>query len=97
MKYIKLKYNNEFFTSKIDIEKKLAVLGFKWLINCEFENADIEIKNNTILWKNGIFYYGTWIYGIWKKGTWVYGTFENGIWESGEWKRGIWVSGIKLT
>lgn len=96
MKYIKLKYDKQVYTSKTDIESILAKQGFTWLIHCEFENADLELRNNTIIWKGGTFYYGTWVYGIWKNGTWVYGTFQNGIWEGGTWNKGVWVSGIKL-
>ena len=95
MKYKSLKYNGIIYQTTKEIEAILKSIGLGWLIRCEFENAEIEIKKNTIIWKNGIFYYGTWKYGIWKNGEWRYGTWENGIWENGIWKKGLWISGIK--
>lgn len=95
MKYKSLEYNNTVYTDQKIIENILLNNGFEWLVRCEFDNAKLKIHKNTIIWNDGIFYYGTWIYGIWKGGEWRYGTWENGIWESGIWKKGTWVSGIK--
>ena len=47
------------------------------------EDAEIEIKNNTLIWYNGIFLSGQWIFGIFKNGK-FYGNFINGIWEGGQ-------------
>ena len=55
----------------------------------------LEIKNNTLIWKNGSFYTGDWYYGIFKDGS-FYGNWENGIWENGNFG-GKWRSGINLT
>lgn len=56
-----------------------------WLIEADILNADIEVKNNTLIWNNGLFLSGDWHYGIFKNGS-FYGTFKNGIIESGIFK-----------
>ncbi len=63
-------------------ENTLSGLGFDWLLDSEFDEAELEIKNNTLIWKNGIYYYGDWIYGIFLKGT-FYGNFLSGVFKSG--------------
>jgi hypothetical protein len=94
MRYLKLKYNNKVYTNQSEIEKILISNKFYWLIDSEIENADIEIKNNTIIWNNGDFYSGDFYYGIFKYGS-FYGNFMNGIWEDGHFS-GKFVSGINL-
>jgi hypothetical protein len=77
-------------------KKALDILydrGFYWLIDSEFENADIEIVKDTIIWNSGEYYNGNWIYGIFKDGK-FFGNFINGIFEGGEFS-GKFISGIK--
>lgn len=81
------------FTTK-KINSILRENGFYWLIDSEIEDADIEIKNNTLIWNSGKFYVGDWEYGIFKSGE-FYGNFINGIFENGLFK-GKWYSGINL-
>ncbi len=76
------------------IDKILRSNNFNWIIDSEIENSIIEIKNDTIIWHDGIFYSGVWKYGIFKSGK-FYGIFENGIFENGEFN-GKWISGINL-
>ena len=62
------------------------------------KNATFELKDDTIIWHNGIWEYGswykgTWEDGVWTKGTWEYGTWKNGVWFSGMWRHGIWEGG----
>ena len=93
MDFIELKYNDKTYTTPnqiIDILKKEKLY---WLIDSETDKAIIEIKNNTLIWHEGIFMSGDWKYGIFKKGG-FYGTWENGIWENGYFD-GTWISGIK--
>ena len=92
MKYKELEFNGETYIKKSEIEKILKNNNFYWLIDGEFEDAIIEIKNNTILWKEGTWYNGTWEYGIWLNGK-FHGTWKNGIFEDGIFK-GDWESGI---
>ena len=89
------KYNDEVIkkTNKIN---DILDTHFTWFSYCEFEEADIEIKNNTIIWKNGKFYKGIIKYIIWQDGIFFNGMFENGIWENGIWENGKWISGIWL-
>ena len=63
----------------------LSGLGFNWLLESEFDNAELEIKNNTLIWKNGIYYYGNWFYGIFLNGT-FYGNFLSGVFKKGIFK-----------
>jgi hypothetical protein len=74
------------------IERSLEDQGFAWLVDCELEDADVEIVRNTLIWKSGNFYTGSWRYGIWKSGD-FHGRWENGIFESGR-MLGEFVSGI---
>lgn len=95
MRYLELKCNNKTFTNQSDIINTLRKNELYWLIDSETENAQIEIKNNTLIWYNGDFYNGDWHYGIFKDGN-FYGNWENGIWEGGNFG-GKWKSGINLT
>jgi hypothetical protein len=83
MKYRSLIFNNTKYTTQHQIEKILRDLKFFWLIDAEIEDAEIEIKNNTLIWHNGIFLSGQWIFGIFRNGN-FYGNFINGIWEDGQ-------------
>lgn len=98
MKFNKLKLGQKTYTSEDEIYSKIEELNeqngniFDWLLNSEFQNADIEIKKNTLIWNNGDFRFGYWKYGIFKDGK-FYGIWENGIWENGIFS-GKWISGI---
>lgn len=85
MKYKSLVFNNTKYTSHNQIEKILRDLKFFWLIDSEIENAEIEIKNNTLIWYNGDFLSGQWLFGIFKNGN-FFGNFINGIWEGGQFR-----------
>ena len=94
MKYIELRYNGKNFTNEREINQILQSKKFYWLIDSEFENAVLELKNNTIIWHTGDFYSGKWHYGIFKSGS-FYGTWKGGIFENGNFD-GKWEDGIKL-
>ena len=93
MRYNKLKYGDKTITSSSKINKILSDNKLYWLIDSEIENADIEIKNDTLIWHSGKYYTGDWKYGIFKEGE-FHGNFINGIFEDGIFK-GKWHSGIK--
>lgn len=94
MRFKQLVIDNKSIKSIKKINNILKDFNFYWLIDSEFENADIEIKNKTLIWHSGEFYTGNWHYGIFKNGT-FYGNFINGIFENGSFK-GKWYSGINL-
>lgn len=94
MRYVELRNNGKVFTNEREINQILISNKLYWLIDSEFENAVLELKNNTIIWYSGDFYSGTWYYGIFKGGS-FYGDWENGIFENGNFN-GKWVEGIKL-
>jgi hypothetical protein len=96
MKYKSLVYKEEVFRNSKKINDILLDNNLEWLIDAEIENAELEIKNNTLIWKNGIWYSGTWHYGIWLDGSFINGTWENGIWENGHFHQTAkFISGIK--
>jgi len=95
MNFLKLEYKGKSFTNKNQILKILKENEFYWLIDSEVSDAIIEIKNNTLIWHDGIFMSGNWYYGIFKNGS-FYGNWKNGIFESGYFN-GNWNSGIDLT
>ena len=94
MRFKKFKVGDKNVSNTTEINKILAENDLHWLIDSEIENADVEIKNKTLIWSNGTYYTGSWHYGIWKNGDFK-GTWENGLWEDGEFN-GEWKSGIKL-
>lgn len=94
MKYRHLIFNGKEIINPKIIERILNEHKFYWLIDAEFEESEIEIKNNTILWHSGTWISGTWEYGIWISGEFRWGTWLNGIFEGGHFISGHWVSGI---
>ena len=98
MRIKSLTYKNKIYNNPKEIEKILLNNNFNWLNLSEIENAIIEIKNNKIYWKSGIWYYGDWEYGIWLDGIFKYGNFKGGVWLNGLFKNGtfknaVWMNG----
>lgn len=99
MRFLSFKYEDNLIKSEKKINSVLIDNDLEWLLEAEFEDADIEIKNKTLIWNSGNWYWGNWYYGIWKDGDWKDGIWENGIWENGnfiggEFKTGIWKDGV---
>lgn len=96
-RFSKLIYNgNELKSSKL-IEQQLYNSSFNWLLDCEVDNVDIEIKDNILYWNSGIFYWGNWKWGIFmsgefRSGIWHGGIFLNGIFK-GTWNNGVFKKG----
>jgi len=72
---------------------------FSWLKEASFEDSEVDISKDYLIWKNGVWEYGVWKDGIWedgvwKNGVWKYGVWKDGIWEDGVWKYGVWENGI---
>jgi len=93
MRFKELTMGDKKITNQQKIDDVLEQQDFDWLLYSEIENADIEIKNKTLIWKGGDFYSGRWHYGIFKAGN-FYGTFESGIFEGGNFK-GKFIGGLK--
>jgi len=64
--------------------EKDAYDKFPWLKKAAFENADIDITNDYLVWEGGVWRDGTWGGGFWRDGTW-----EGGFWEYGFWRDGL--------
>lgn len=94
MRYFKLTIAEKEYTNDREIDNILLEDGFGWIVDAEIKNAIIEIKNNTIIWKSGKWFYGDWKYGIFKGGE-FYGVFKNGIIDGGQIK-GEFEAGINL-
>jgi hypothetical protein len=94
MRFNELIYNGSKIINQNKILNILEQNDLHWLIDSEIEDAQIEIKNNTLIWYGGSYYSGNWHYGIFIDGN-FHGTFENGILEGGNFK-GKFVSGINL-
>lgn len=94
MRYVGLVFNGKIIKNPDTIDDILCENDFKWLVDSEIEDADLEIKKGTIIWNSGVFYTGSWKYGIFKEGI-FHGIWENGIFEGGDFK-GNWKSGINL-
>jgi len=92
MRFKKLVVDGKAAVPQHMIEQALTERGFGWLVDCEIEDADVEVIRNTIVWRSGNLYTGSWRYGIWKSGD-FHGRWENGIFESGR-MLGDFVSGI---
>jgi hypothetical protein len=94
MRFKELIEGDKRITNQKQIIDILEKEGFHWVVDSEIENAQIEIKKNTLIWHSGDFFSGNWHYGIFKSGN-FYGIFENGIFEGGNFK-GEFLSGIKV-
>ena len=94
MRYKELILGDKVIKSQRSIDSILTENGINWLIDSEIEDAVIEIKNKTLIWHSGTYYYGDWYYGIFKEGI-FWGNFINGIFENGVFK-GKWCSSINL-
>lgn len=93
-RYKQLKYEGKEYIEASQINEILIDENLGWLIDCEIENARIEIQNSTLIWNAGLWYNGTWVYGVWRDGEWRYGVWENGVWYNGTFKNGIFKSGL---
>jgi len=65
----------------------------QWLLDANTQNADVEIVDERVLWRGGVWVSGTWHDGTWLDGKWFSGTWRNGEWYSGTWHGGVWHSG----
>lgn len=85
------------------IEKEI-IKKDHWLNLAVIESEDVDIIDNTVIWKKGVWEDGTWEggswedgtweRGLWKEGTWTKGTWKDGIWKDGVWKDGLWKGGL---
>lgn len=83
-RFLELTAGDTHLTSSKLIEQYLYTSDFYWLLECELDDVRIEIKDNILYWKSGIFYWGVWYWGV----------FESGEFRSGIWKGGIFLDGI---
>lgn len=94
MKYSELTVGGKTYTKQREIVGILKTEGFGWLVDSVVENVKIEIKNDTLIWKAGLFLEGDWRFGIFKDGRFC-GNWEGGIFEAGSFE-GKWLGGIRL-
>ena len=89
-----LKYNGKTYTRKFEIDEILIDNGLNWVLDCELENARIEIVKDTLVFNAGIFYNGIWEYGVFRDGDVRNITFQNGVIYNGTFKKCIIEKGI---
>lgn len=94
-RFKKLTIGDKVITSNKLIEYELSICDFNWLLECEVDNVEIEIKDNILYWHNGIFYWGNWIWGIFNNGEFRSGTWNGGILYGGEFS-GEWLNGKNM-
>lgn len=92
--YFKNDKEEKKITRKAEINKILEQENLHWLMDSEFEDAQIEIRKGTVIWNGGTYFSGNWHYGIFRNGV-FYGNFLNGILEGGVFN-GKFLSGIRL-
>ena len=81
------------FKSIIGGAEEEAFKKFPWLKNGSFQDAEIDISGDWLIWKDGTWEYGTWKDGFWEGGFWKDGTWKDGFWKDGFWKDGFWKDG----
>jgi len=94
MRFKSLKYRGKELTERLAIERALIDSGNAWLLDCETEDAELEIFKGRLKWLSGQFFCGIWMDGEWQKGEWFHGIWMNGRWLDGHWKGGTWTDGI---
>src|SRR3990167_5487293 len=81
------------FKTIIGGTKEEAFKKFPWLKNGSFQDAEIDISGDWLIWKDGTWEHGTWEGGTWEGGTWEYGFWKDGFWKDGTWEHGTWEGG----
>ncbi len=62
-----------------------------WLAKATVREETVLItEEGKVIWKDGVWGFGTWRGHIWKNGWWKGGTFYGGVWENGTWEIGDW-------
>lgn len=96
MRYEKAIIDGKAIAHTNDIERELKSHDLSWLITCEFDNANIEVIKNTLIWNGGVFYYGKWQFGIFKKGEFRGGDWYGGVFYGDTFsKHATWHNGVK--
>lgn len=93
-RYKELLYGDKTYTETYKINEILTKNGFEWFLDCEVENARLEITKNTLVFNSGVFFNGNWEYGVFRDGQWKYGTWNGGVWYNGTWYNGIYKNGL---
>lgn len=96
-RFISLSIGDRTITSSVLIEQWLSTSPYYWMLECELDGAQLEVVDNILVWKSGIFYWGEWHWGVWKSGefrsgNWLGGIFYDGSFR-GTWHRGVWKGG----
>lgn len=79
----KLILEGEVYQTTNYILQKLSETSHNWILRCEIDDVVIEIKDNILYFKSGIFYWGYWKWGVFDGGE-----FRSGIWNGGIFRDG---------
>jgi len=86
-RYKELKYEGKTYTQKYQINEILLKNKMNWFLDCEVENARIEIVKDTLIFNGGVFYNGVWEYGVIRDGDIRNISFQNGVIYNGTFKK----------
>lgn len=78
MRIKELKIGNEVLRGA-NAEQRLHGSPHDWLLACEFDDAVIEIVNGSVIWKDGVMYWGEVEWCIFEGGSIRGGSYKHGI------------------
>ena len=65
----------------------------QWLQDANTYGAQVQVRDGTVHWHDGVWHDGVWRGGDWRIGTWRGGTWYGGTWRGGVWNGGVWNGG----
>lgn len=93
-RFIELRKDDKILKGSKNIELYLSEnQEFSWLLDCEIDDMKLEIKDNILYVKSGIFYYGEWKWGVIENCDFRGGVFNGGIFKNGNFKA-LWKNGV---
>ena len=93
-RYNELKFGGNIYRKRHEVDDILVRRGFGWFLDCEVENARIEITSDTLVFNGGVFYNGVFVYGVIRSGEIRNIRFINGVIHNGVFKQGVFERGI---
>lgn len=94
IRYKELKFNNQIYTKKYQIDDILLDNGFGWMIDAEVENMRLEIMKETLIVNAGIIYNCEFDYGVIRDADVRNIHFHNGVIYNGTFKNCLIEKGI---
>lgn len=93
-RYKELKWEGNLYTENYKINEILIKQKFAWLMDCEFENARLEILKDTLIWNAGTFFNGLLEYIVIRDGEFKAGVINNGVLYNGTYRNFLIKNGL---